>query len=448
MSRAPKAARAVKPAAPPPGDISPAPAAERPTPARSRRLLIATHSHPAISKGGAEIAAWKMFESFRAEPGWQPFLLGCGREHATGRLGSVITQPFGADQFLYASNQFDWFKFSNMDERFPREFADLLRDTQPDILHFHHYVNFGMEAFLIARRTLPNVRIVLTLHEFQAICNHFGQMVTKQRKNLCYAASPRDCNRCFPEIRPADFFLRQSYIQRFMALVDHFISPSRFLADRYIAWGIPAEKMSVIENVISTPDPIAATVAAPAGGPLRVGFFGQISYLKGIHVLLKAARLLEAEENDDIVFDIHGDYTNQPAEFQKDFLDRLEKAGANVRFQGPYDNPRVDTLMRGCDLVLIPSIWWENSPVVIQECLRNRRPIPCSNIGGMAEKVLPGIDGWHFNVGNAAELAGLLRELAGDRDRLTALHATMRHPPTPADVLAAHLEIFDRLAPP
>jgi glycosyltransferase involved in cell wall biosynthesis len=440
-----KPARVAKPRPAPDVPLQAAPPEAASAPTAPRRLLIATHSHPAISKGGAEIAAWRMFEGFRATSGWQAWFLGCGREASTGRMGSVITQPFGDDEFLYASNQFDWFKFSNMDERFPREFAELLRNTRPDILHFHHYVNFGMEAFLIARRKLPDAKIILTLHEFQAICNHFGQMVTKQNKSLCYASSPRDCNKCFPDTRPADFFLRKAYIQRFMELVDHFISPSRFLANRYIEWGIPAEKMSVIENVIAEAAPIAPTPARTAKGPLRVGFFGQISFLKGIQVLLDAAKSLENDEVENVVFDIHGDYTNQPEEFQTDFIERLEKAGRNVRYHGPYDNARVDALMRGVDVVLIPSIWWENSPVVIQECLRNKRPIIASNIGGMAEKVRPGLDGWHFNVGNALELAALVQELDADRDQVSAMHATMRTPPTPADAVAAHLEIYDRL---
>jgi glycosyltransferase involved in cell wall biosynthesis len=61
--------------------------------------------------------------------------------------------------------------------------------------------------------------------------------------------------------------------------------------------------------------------------------------------------------------------------------------------------------MRGCDVVVLPSIWWENSPVVIQEARRNRVPIVCSNIGGMAEKVRDRVDGLHFQAGSAASLA-------------------------------------------
>src|SRR5258708_22419628 len=160
--------------------MSPAPVARD----AGRRLgvLIATHSHPGISKGGAELAAWRLFQGLREHPDWQAWFMGCGREASGARLGSNITQPFGPDEFLYSSNQFDWFKFSNSDASYPRALTEMLQQTRPDILHFHHYVNYGVETFLIAKRALPDCKIVLTLHEFQAICNHYGQMVTKQSK--------------------------------------------------------------------------------------------------------------------------------------------------------------------------------------------------------------------------------------------------------------------------
>ena len=402
------------------------------------RILVASHSHPALTKGGAEIAAWRNHEAMTAAPGWQSWFMGCSRELAT-RAGSVITQPFGPQQYLYTSTSFDWFKFANPDPNYPRELKAMLADVRPDILHFHHYAVFGVETFLHIRAALPQSKIVLTLHEFQAICNHYGQMVTRGRLELCDASGLRECNRCFPEISRADFFLRQTYARRFLDLVDHFVAPSRFLADRYIAWGLDPARVSVIEN-ITAPGTLAPQPAI-AGPRLRIGFFGQISWLKGIKVLLDAAALLEADDNNEVQFDIHGDDASQPEEFRADFAAHLKSAGRNVRFHGAYDNRKVDRLMQGVDAVLLPSIWWENSPVVIQEALRNRRPVICSDIGGMAEKVRDGIDGLHFPVGNAAALADLLAALAHDRTRLAALSP----PFTPDDHAAAHRALYERL---
>ena len=416
-----------------------------PAPTAARRILVLTHSHPAITRGGAELAALRLYEGLTALPDRIAFFLGCGRDAAGGRAGQAITQPFGEGDFLYTSAGYDWFKFANHDERFPRDFADLLRRTRPDVLHFHHYSNLGVEALLIARRTLPDCRIVMTLHEFQAICHHYGQMITRHSRTLCYRATPRDCTNCFPEYSRADFFLRELYVRRFLALVDRFIAPSHFLAERYIAWGLPVARMTVLENVIADVTPPTPAAPRAPNQLLRAGFFGQISFLKGIQVLFDAAAILEDEGVSNVVVNIHGDHTGQPEEFREEFLASLAKAGRNVRFHGPYDNQRVDGLMRANDVIVAPSVWWENSPVVIQEARRNRIPIICSDIGGMAEKVRHGTDGWHIPVGSAPELANLLRSLAANPLQLDHLRATIA-PTTPSQTaIAEHTTLYDAL---
>ena len=408
------------------------------------RILVASHSHPAITKGGGEIAAWRLFEALSERSPERTWFMGCARD-GMGRLGSVITQPFSEREFLYNCGNFDWFKFANRDPAYPAALADVLRETRPDILHFHHYMNFGVETFLHIRRVLPDARIVLTLHEFQALCNHYGQMVTRATRSLCHQSVPRDCVRCYPEFSRADFFLRRAYVLRFFALVDMFVSPSHFLAERYVRWGIPEARMRVIENVTAPASADESRVPQDQPGALRVGFFGQISALKGIQVLFDAARILDEEDAGGIQFDIYGDYSGQPEEFQSDFLQRLGRAGHNVHYHGPYENQAVDRLMRGVDVVLLPSIWWENSPVVIEEALRNRQPVICADIGGMAEKIRPGVDGLHFPVGDTVALVALLRGLAREPGKLASLRQTMRRPAAPEATVAKHLDLYAAL---
>jgi glycosyltransferase involved in cell wall biosynthesis len=71
---------------------------------------------------------------------------------------------------------------------------------------------------------------------------------------------------------------------------------------------------------------------------------------------------------------------------------------------GAYENAAVVRLMSACDYVLVPSIWWENSPMVIQEAFAAGRPVICTGIGGMAEKVREGFSGLHFELGDDADL--------------------------------------------
>ena len=410
------------------------------------RVLVMSHMHPRVSKGGAEIAAYQIFGEFKACHDVQPFFLAASGGRVQERLGARFVQPWGGDEFVYSGAGFDHWIHANPDPEFPPEFAALLRELAPDIVHLHHYTNFGVETLLHIRRALPQARIVLTLHEYLAVCNHFGQMVKRPDFQLCERSAPRDCTKCFPERSEQDFFLRDLYLKRFFRLVDHFVSPSVFLADRYAAWGLDRKAFSVIENGMPVPAGLpAAAPAAPKGRDLVFGFFGQISQLKGIDVALDAADMLDKAKVQGLRIDIHGDHSGQPPKFREQFEARLENLPPNIRFCGPYENARVHALMRSADAVLVPSIWWENSPLVIQEAFLNRRPVICSDIGGMAEKVRDGLDGFHFQAGSAWALATLLRELAEDPARLAAVQATLAIPPALRDTAAANLRLYRRL---
>ncbi len=404
------------------------------------RVLLMSHMHPAVSHGGAEIAAYQLFGALRnaSEVAACWFLAASGGKVA-GRLGARLTQPFGAGEYVYSGAGFDHFIHGNPDPEWPGELHRLLAELRPDVVHLHHYTNFGVETLLAIRQALPQARIILTLHEYLAICNHFGQMVKRPNLALCQGATPRDCNRCFPERTEQDFFLRELYIKRFFRLVDHFISPSRFLAERYAAWGIARDSITVIEN--GMPRAAAPVKRAPSEG-LTLGFFGQISRLKGIDLLFDAAMLLEKAGTPGLRIEVHGDHSGQPPEFRALFEARLKDAPPNIELHGPYANGRVAALMEGVDAVLVPSIWWENSPLVIQEAFRAGRPVICSDIGGLAEKVRDGVDGFHFAAGSPRALAALLAGLARAPERLRALSAGLAVPPGLDATLAATLKLY------
>ncbi len=76
---------------------------------------------------------------------------------------------------------------------------------------------------------------------------------------------------------------------------------------------------------------------------------------------------------------------------------------------GSYERDRIPALMAAVDWVVVPSIWWENAPLVIQEALQHRRPLIVSGIGGMAEMVKDGVTGLHAQPGDASDLARVMR---------------------------------------
>ena len=352
-----------------------------------QKILIVSHGHPDHSKGGAEVAAYNLFKEYERQGLDTVFL---ARSDQSSHGGSAFSTINSDREILFHTHMSDFFLFQSGNKKHIwQDFRGLLEKYQPTVVHFHHYIHMGLEMIREVKNTLPDARIVVTLHEYLAICANNGQMVKpgKQMK-LCYKSSPTDCARCFPERSAADFFLREKYIKSIFALVDKFVSPSHFLIDRYKQWGIPEEKMIMIEN--GQPE-----VEAPPPRPLaegevrgRFAFFGQINPFKGVDVMLEAFNLLPDEVKEKVHLDIHGaNLEVQTEEFQEKIYGLLEELGDLVTLHGPYESHEIGRLMEQTDWVIIPSVWWENSPMVIQEAFNHGRPVIGSDIGGMAEKV-------------------------------------------------------------
>jgi len=208
---------------------------------------------------------------------------------------------------------------------------------------------------------------------------------------------------------------------------------------------IPAWQIAVLDNASPETRPPPRPLAA---GERRAvfGFFGQINPYKGLLQLLSAFVLLDRfspAATRDLRLVVHGANLelNHP-QFVEAIKQLLARSAQRVHFAGPYHSRDQYNLMAAIDWVVVPSVWWENSPLVIEEALAHRRPVICSNIGGMAEKVRPGKDGYHFALGNPFELASLLVRLAADEGVWDQLQSTIRVP-TPIDVaVSQHLRLY------
>jgi glycosyltransferase involved in cell wall biosynthesis len=410
------------------------------------KVLIVSHEHPELSPGGAEIAAYLAFSGLKEIDDVEPFFLARTGDVAYRRSTTPFSVHRGRDsEVLFFTDDVDEFLFSQRSRGVIDGFAALLARIDPDVIHFHHYTGIGLELIALARRVNPKIRIIVTLHEFMAICHHNGQMI-KGTGQLCNKAAPQECTGCFKDIAPAQFFLRERFIKAHFEKVDLFISPSEFLRQRYIAWGLPSWQIVVLENGI-------LPVSPPPPRPLAAGerrsvfaFFGQITLYKGLDRLLLAFEQLNqlpAEATRGIRLIVHGGNLElQHPQFVEQMTRLLSRNNARVHFAGGYSHDELDRLMAEVDWVVVPSIWWENSPLVIQEALAHRRPVICSNIGGMAEKVRSGKDGFHFPVGDPIALAGLIVRLVADEGIWDSLQATMRAPTTVAQAVSQLLPLY------
>ena len=102
--------------------------------------------------------------------------------------------------------------------------------------------------------------------------------------------------------------------------------------------------------------------------------------------------------------------------------------------------------MAAVDWVIVPSIWWENAPLVIQEAQQQGRPVIVSGIGGMAEMVKHGANGLTVSPDDPIDLARAMRQAASDPDLWRRLSANATQPPTIDAVAGEYLSLFGALA--
>jgi glycosyltransferase involved in cell wall biosynthesis len=371
----------------------------------SRTILIVAHAHPEESPTGGELAAYQLFQALRERPGIAAHF--AAPRLLPGLMGESLRPWAGrTDEWELPSGATDRFLLS---QRVPGALAaleTLLLKLQPDVVHLHHYMRSGVEAIALARRVLPRARIVLTLHEFLAICAHHGQMLKTESLALCERASHEDCATCFPERSADAFALRRRYVLANLLKTDLLIAPSDFLRERYISWGVPAKRIVLAENYVPFQPRLPARASASGDRRDVFGFFGAISPLKGVKVLIEAFALLRAMPiGAGARLALHGAIAPGSAAFERGFQDSVRLGAPAITWSGRYGRDDLRRLMGEVDWVVVPSIWWENSPLVIQEALMLGRPLILSDIGGMAEKVRNGVEGFTFPVGDARALA-------------------------------------------
>jgi glycosyltransferase involved in cell wall biosynthesis len=224
--------------------------------------------------------------------------------------------------------------------------------------------------------------------------------------------------------------------------VDKFISPSSFLRDRFIAWGIAPDAIEVIRNGLPA-RPRATARQTLDGRRDRFGFFGHINKFKGATVALDAsARLTRSGVAHQI--SLHGSSKYQAQDTLDVFAKSLDSA-ADAVHRGAYARDEQTRLIADVDWVIVPSVWWENAPLVIQEAFAHGRPVICSDVGGMAESVGNEIDGLHFSRGDARSLAQTMRRAIEQPELWQRLVDGIRPVRTIQDATDEHLALYNSL---
>ncbi len=424
---------------------------ERALSRKTLRITYIVHHYPPAYRAGAEqythrAARWMVEQGHDVEVVTLESISEGSSAHVESTLEAYEGVPVHRLRFklVGAPHELTW-RFDN--PLLEQWVADYLAERKPDFVHF-------MAGYLIGIGPLRAVRaaqipMALTMHDYWFVCPRH----TLQRGNgeLCTAVpeTPAACARCEAQgqnrTAKADSItggLYSTVLARFglaaetaaiaqrraataeaITWPDVLIAPTHFLAGK-IKENLPRANVLVVPHgndaLPEQANDHAAAATVRAQG-VQIGYLGQIAQHKGVHVLVEAFRRLGPES---ATLHIHGVLENNPA--YTAVLRKLAGNAPNIHFHGGYNRDALPAVLAGLDAVVVPSIWYENSPLVIMEALGEGVPVITSRLGGMAELVEDGRTGLHFTMGDADALADTLRTFTGDAMLREHLRANAR----------------------
>jgi glycosyltransferase involved in cell wall biosynthesis len=342
-----------------------------------------------------------------------------------------------------------------------KKFADILDEIKPDIVHIQHLL--FLSTTIVKEIKCRDIPIIYTLHDYWLICPQ-GQLLKRNFK-ICNTYRDLDCVDCqvyqlsikkgikkiycalykiMPDLTRffkkiylyfANSFLlssknaiekintRSRHIKSMCDLVDVFIAPSQFLRQKFINSGIinPAKiifspygfNRKLFENLKKT----------DSNSKIRFAYIGTLLPHKGVDVLIKAFNRINS---DRVELNIYGKlYPYVGFEYYPRYLKKLAK-NKNIKFRRSFDNDNIANIFANTDVLIVPSIWPENSPLVIHEAFLAKTPVIASDIGGNPELVSHNVNGLLFR---ANDEKGLYNKIKLIIDRPTYIDELSQNTP-------------------
>lgn len=300
-----------------------------------------------------------------------------------------------------------------------REVAALLNSEKPDLAHFHNTFHLISQSAYYACRD-ANVPVVQTLHNYRLFC---APGIFYRKGGICEECLQHSLLRgvlhgCYRESHAQSAAVAltlaiQQQMQTWTRIVDCYIAPTNFVRKKFVAAGLPQEKVLVKPNFVD-PDPCERSNT----GEYAI-FAGRLTAEKGLRTVIAAWALLEKRIPLFIVGD--GPLRNELEQ------EAAQQGMSNVVFRGSLPNADTIRMMKGAKFLIFPSEWYETFGTTIVEAFACGVPVFCSKLGAMEELVADGRTGLHFMPGDPAELAARVKWAWGHPEEMNEMgHAARR----------------------
>lgn len=427
------------------------------------RILITVHKFFPANKAGTEVLTLKIARELK-ERGHEILVVSADppavdARHATGpewqeyEYEEITVHAVGESLRLKDYT----YEHEFMHPAIGDHFDDLISQFKPDLVHVMHAQNLSAEVIVRAKKR--GLRVIFSPTDFWFIC----PIVQLKRTDgsICEGPGPeaQHCISCYtPELIPsAEQFVEAvhnrlpvtrllgksvtaslgygSYIKKKQSLaeaatrkrpgvlrevgnsVDAITVPTEIMKTLFIQNGFNENLIEKVPFGIDTSS-LEGFQNKVASDTLRIAFIGTIYEHKGLDILLKAIQLLP--DDADMVLKVYGN-TEQFPDYASEVLELADASPAHkskIHFLGTFANDKLGEVLTEVDVLVVPSRWYENTPLVIQSALATKTPLIATDLGGMSELVKEGVNGMLFKLNDEKDLAGKLEVILRDREKL------------------------------
>lgn len=352
-------------------------------------------------------------------------------------------------------------------------FKKILAVFKPDVVHFFHFNRLG--TGLVEYAVQAGIPVYFTPTDFWSICP-VGQLMLPGGK-LCFGPNTYsgNCVKHFAEntqnglVGSAAKWLPTIFADNLVRLtqanvmppyphrievkaigsrlsknisrlnqLNKIVSPNKFMTEKLIQYGVSPNLIVPLAFGIDVHSGVAAQPRDLSRQPFRVGYIGTLAPHKGCHILVEAFKSLPFGA---AILKIYGNKADFP-EYSKELEERASQH-RNIEFCGVFPNYKIAEVMADIDVLVVPSLWFENTPLVLYSAQAASCPVVASDFPGISEVIRDQINGLLFEPGNVAALTNQLTRLINETALIERLSTNSKQPKSTAKYVDELLSIWD-----
>lgn len=329
-----------------------------------------------------------------------------------------------------------------------------MRDVRPDLVHVVHAGRLSGSVIPAAKEF--DVPVVFTATDFWSICRVI-HLRRRDNGQLCLGPDRlgTNCLRCFvaqsnePK-ETKDAYLKKSdaefgaraaasraplmrrtkylhrtrmvldridFLKDAVNMTDRVLAPTRLTRDLLIRNGITPSLIKLVPYGMDTSHIVAAPRSPVRPSVLRIGYIGSMAQHKGPDVLISAFRDIPRTMKAQLR--VYGDPRRDPSYFNK--LEQLAKGDRRISFLGTFEAEKIGWILSDIDALVVPSRWYENTPLVVYSAFASGTPVVATDVGGLSEVVEHERNGLLFKINDPVDLNRKLLRFFSEPDLLKRL---------------------------